>query len=115
MAVRERPSQSVHNASRRGCIPQRGLAATSSPSSTPIEAIYASTLVSTQQTAAPLAAAHGLDVRVRAGLREVSAGELEMRFDDVARGNVPNESTVVLDGHPGNGWHAMTWDGIAVP
>ena len=48
---------------------------------TPIEAIYASTLVRTQQTAAPLAAAHGLGVQVRAGLREVSAGELEMRSD----------------------------------
>src|SRR5665648_416756 len=47
----------------------------------PIGAIYASTLVRTQQTAAPLAAAHGLDVQVRAGLREVSAGELEMRSD----------------------------------
>src|SRR5665647_2898738 len=32
-------------------------------------------------TADPLAAAHGLDVQVRAGLREVSAGELEMRSD----------------------------------
>ena len=82
---------------------------------TPIEAIYASTLVRTQQTAAPLAAAHGLDVQVRAGLREVSAGELEMRFDAVARANVPNGSTVVLDGNPANGWHAMTWDGVAVP
>ena len=156
---------------------------------TRIEAIYASTLVRTQQTAAPLAAAHGLDVRVRSGLREVSAGELEMRsdadamqlyldtvfawregnldlrmpggesgaevyarFDDVAaeaagtgvgtavlvshgavirswcaarvdnlsidyvaRATVPNGGTVVLDGDPATGWHALTWDGIAVP
>ncbi|MET7682128.1 histidine phosphatase family protein [Streptomyces sp. NPDC005423] len=42
-----------------------------------IEALYASTLVRTQQTAAPLAAARGLDVLVRDGLRELSAGDLE--------------------------------------
>jgi probable phosphoglycerate mutase len=48
---------------------------------TPIDAIYASTLVRTQQTAEPLAAAHGLEVRVRAGLREISAGALEMLGD----------------------------------
>ncbi|WP_309134593.1 histidine phosphatase family protein [Cellulomonas sp.] len=46
-----------------------------------VDALYASTLVRTQQTAAPLAAALGLDVRVRAGLREVAAGELEMASD----------------------------------
>ncbi|QCB94665.1 histidine phosphatase family protein [Cellulomonas shaoxiangyii] len=46
-----------------------------------VAAVYASTLVRTQQTAAPLAAALGLDVRVRAGLREVSAGDLEMACD----------------------------------
>lgn len=44
----------------------------------PVDAIYASTLVRTQQTAAPLAAARGLAVHVQAGLREISAGELEM-------------------------------------
>ncbi|UKY54518.1 histidine phosphatase family protein [Streptomyces inhibens] len=43
-----------------------------------IEALYASTLVRTQLTAAPLAAARGLDVRVRDGIRELSAGDLEM-------------------------------------
>ncbi|MGW1541577.1 histidine phosphatase family protein [Streptomyces sp. NPDC002309] len=43
-----------------------------------IEALYASTLVRTQLTAAPLAAARGLDVLVRDGIREVSAGDLEM-------------------------------------
>ncbi|QGQ20417.1 histidine phosphatase family protein [Cellulomonas sp. JZ18] len=46
-----------------------------------VDAVYASTLVRTQQTAAPLAAALGLDVQVRAGLREVSAGTLEMASD----------------------------------
>ncbi|KOG42997.1 histidine phosphatase family protein [Streptomyces resistomycificus] len=43
-----------------------------------IDALYASTLVRTQHTAAPLAAARGLDVRVRDGIRELSAGDLEM-------------------------------------
>ncbi|MBL1103358.1 histidine phosphatase family protein [Streptomyces sp. 5-8] len=43
-----------------------------------IEALYASTLIRTQQTAAPLAAARGLDVVVRDGIRELSAGRLEM-------------------------------------
>ena len=48
---------------------------------TPVDAIYASTLVRTQQTAEPLAAARGLTVQVRAGLREISAGDREMRGD----------------------------------
>ncbi|WP_251095604.1 histidine phosphatase family protein [Streptomyces sp. Caat 7-52] len=43
-----------------------------------IEALYASTLIRTQQTAAPLAAARGLDLVVRDGIRELSAGRLEM-------------------------------------
>ncbi|MFE9601096.1 histidine phosphatase family protein [Streptomyces hokutonensis] len=43
-----------------------------------IEAVYASTLIRTQRTAAPLAAARGLDVRVRDGIRELTAGDLEM-------------------------------------
>ncbi|ALO97385.1 Isomerase [Streptomyces hygroscopicus subsp. limoneus] len=43
-----------------------------------IGALYASTLIRTQLTAAPLAAARGLDVVVRDGIRELSAGDLEM-------------------------------------
>ncbi|MGW7661177.1 histidine phosphatase family protein [Streptomyces sp. NPDC054756] len=43
-----------------------------------IEAVYASTLIRTQATAAPLAAARGLEVRVRDGIREVFAGDLEL-------------------------------------
>lgn len=47
----------------------------------PIDALYASPLVRTQQTAEPLATTHGLDVQVRPGLREISAGDLEMLGD----------------------------------
>ncbi|MFI9250268.1 histidine phosphatase family protein [Streptomyces sp. NPDC053069] len=43
-----------------------------------IEAVYASPLLRTRLTAAPLAAAVGLEVLVRDGIREVSAGDLEM-------------------------------------
>ena len=43
-----------------------------------IEALYVSTLIRTHRTAAPLAAARGLDPIVRDGIREVSAGDLEM-------------------------------------
>ncbi|MGW7541442.1 histidine phosphatase family protein [Streptomyces sp. NPDC054770] len=43
-----------------------------------IEALYVSTLTRTRLTAAPLAAARGLDPVVRDGIREVSAGDLEL-------------------------------------
>ncbi|HEY5248492.1 MAG TPA: histidine phosphatase family protein [Dermatophilaceae bacterium] len=49
-----------------------------------IDVLYASTLVRAQQTAAPLAASLGLNVRVRDGLREIQAGTLEMRGDAAA-------------------------------
>lgn len=49
-----------------------------------LEAVYASTQRRARQTAAPLAASRGLDVVVRQGLREISAGELEMRNDEEA-------------------------------
>ncbi|WP_037858215.1 histidine phosphatase family protein [Streptomyces sp. NRRL S-340] len=51
-----------------------------------IDALYASTLVRTQLTAAPLAAARGLDVIVRDGIRELSAGDLELEPGDSERG-----------------------------
>ncbi|MFJ4791140.1 histidine phosphatase family protein [Streptomyces sp. NPDC088794] len=53
-----------------------------------IEALYASTMVRTQLTAAPLAAARGLDVVVRAGIRELSAGDLEMLPGDAERARI---------------------------
>ena len=46
-----------------------------------IEAIYVSSQVRTHLTAAPLATALGLTPIVREGLREISAGDLEMRND----------------------------------
>ena len=49
-----------------------------------IDALYASTLIRTQLTAAPPAGARGLGVLVRDGIREVAAGDLEMRGDPEA-------------------------------
>jgi broad specificity phosphatase PhoE len=46
-----------------------------------IGALYVSTMVRTQLTAAPLAASLGLAPTVLDGLREVEAGELELRSD----------------------------------
>ncbi|WP_344646945.1 histidine phosphatase family protein [Cryptosporangium japonicum] len=46
-----------------------------------IEVLFVSTLVRTHLTAAPLAAARGLEPVVRDGLREVVAGDLEMLSD----------------------------------
>lgn len=47
-----------------------------------IDAIYASTALRAQLTAAPLATARGLDVVIRAGLREIAAGDWEMLGDE---------------------------------
>lgn len=47
-----------------------------------VAGVCASPLVRTQLTAAPLADAWGLDVVVRPGLEEISAGDLEMRSDE---------------------------------
>jgi len=49
-----------------------------------IDGIYASRLIRTQLTAAPLAEARGLEVVVQDGLEEISAGDLELRSDDDA-------------------------------
>ena len=49
-----------------------------------IAAVYASVLVRTQLTAAPLAAARGLTVGVLEGLEEIVAGDLELRSDQAA-------------------------------
>ncbi len=47
----------------------------------PMNRLYASTVIRTQQTAAPLAKARDLPVHVLAGLREIEAGDLEQRGD----------------------------------
>ncbi|MFE2755494.1 histidine phosphatase family protein [Actinosynnema sp. NPDC059335] len=47
----------------------------------PVAAVYASTAVRAQQTAAPVAAAHGLDVEVLDGVQEIFCGDLEGRHD----------------------------------
>lgn len=49
-----------------------------------VSAIYATPKVRTQMTAAPLARAKGLEVQIRSGLEEVSAGALRMRSDEEA-------------------------------
>jgi probable phosphoglycerate mutase len=49
-----------------------------------VDALFASTLTRTRLTAAPLARARGLEVSIREGIREVAAGELEMRGDPEA-------------------------------
>lgn len=46
-----------------------------------IDALYVSNLTRTSLTAAPLAAQRGLVPQVRPGLREISAGDLEMQGD----------------------------------
>lgn len=46
-----------------------------------IDAVYASTQTRAELTAVPLATARELPIQVRPGLREVSAGDLEMRGD----------------------------------
>lgn len=46
-----------------------------------VEAIFASTLVRTQLTASPISELQRLDVDVRNGLHEISAGDLELRND----------------------------------
>jgi broad specificity phosphatase PhoE len=49
-----------------------------------IATIWASTLVRTELTAAPLAQRRGLPVRVLPGVHEIAAGDLEMRHDHEA-------------------------------
>jgi probable phosphoglycerate mutase len=50
----------------------------------PIDALFVSTMVRTHLTAAPLAAARGLTPVERAGLREISAGDVEGRNDEAS-------------------------------
>ena len=50
----------------------------------PIGALYASTLIRAQITAAPLGRLHGLDIEVLDGLHEIEAGSLEKLTDHEA-------------------------------
>jgi len=50
----------------------------------PVRSVYASRAIRAQQTAAPVAAAHGLAVDVLDGVHEVLVGDLEGRSDDAA-------------------------------
>ncbi|WP_077490566.1 histidine phosphatase family protein [Sinomonas mesophila] len=50
----------------------------------PLGAVFASTQLRARLTAAPLAAARGLEVAVRDGLREIAAGRLEMCADEAS-------------------------------
>lgn len=46
-----------------------------------LDAVYSSPLIRAKMTATPLARARGLQLAEHAGLREISAGQLEMRSD----------------------------------
>ena len=50
----------------------------------PVRAVHASRAIRAQQTATPVAAAHGLDVEVLDGVQEVFVGDLEGRSDEPA-------------------------------
>ncbi len=50
----------------------------------PVRAVHASRAIRAQQTAAPVAAVHGLAVEVVDGVHEVSIGDLEGRSDEAA-------------------------------
>ncbi|MCW2783863.1 MAG: phosphoserine phosphatase 1 [Marmoricola sp.] len=50
----------------------------------PVDGLFVSPLARTHQTAAPLAAALGLEPRELAGLREISAGDYEMATDEAS-------------------------------
>ncbi|AMM20479.1 hypothetical protein AX769_10375 [Frondihabitans sp. PAMC 28766] len=51
-----------------------------------VGSLFVSTLVRTQETAAPLAASHGLTPTVLDGLKEIQAGSLEMLSDRKSQG-----------------------------
>lgn len=51
----------------------------------PVAAVYASVAPRAQQTAAPIAAAHGLEVQIVEGIHEIFCGDYEGRSDHGAR------------------------------
>jgi len=60
---------------------QQAAAVAESLSGQPVVAVYASVAVRAQETAAPIAAAHTLDVQVVDGIHEAFVGDLECRND----------------------------------
>jgi broad specificity phosphatase PhoE len=73
--------------------------------SEPVVAVYASRALRAQQTAAPVAAQHGLDVQVLPGVHEVSIGELE-------GGARPEDHRALHEVY--HAWHAGDLD-VALP
>ncbi|PZP38129.1 MAG: histidine phosphatase family protein [Kocuria rhizophila] len=69
--------------------------------SEPVRAMFVSNLVRTQQTAAPLARHFRLEPIVREGLREISAGDLEMAND---------EESIQTYVRTAVGWSAGNWN-----
>ena len=67
----------------------------------PVRTMFVSNLVRTQQTAAPLARHFGLEPLVREGLREISAGDLEMAND---------EESIQTYVRTAVGWSAGDWN-----
>ncbi|WP_310962244.1 histidine phosphatase family protein [Nocardioides terrisoli] len=65
-----------------------------------VDAIFTSTLLRTAQTAAPLADRLGLSPVVLPGLREIRAGDQEMRTDDAARDTYLHTVATWLFGQP---------------
>ncbi|MDN5572189.1 MAG: histidine phosphatase family protein [Propionibacteriaceae bacterium] len=83
-----------------------------------IDAIYASDLVRTQQTAAPLASDRGLEVTVLGGLREIQAGEDEMsphwqRYVDTLQQWADDLSASVPGGEDAHAFYARYDEAIA--
>jgi probable phosphoglycerate mutase len=63
---------------------QQAAAVPTALAETPIDAIYVSTMLRTQLTAAPLSTARGVDVEVIDGIQEIDAGALEGHSDEDA-------------------------------
>lgn len=64
----------------------------------PVVAVYASTAVRAQQTAAPIAARHGMTAHVVEGVQEIFCGELEGRSDREAFGVFVKTATAWAEG-----------------
>jgi broad specificity phosphatase PhoE len=64
----------------------------------PVVAVYASTAVRAQQTAAPIAERHGMAVQVVEGVQEIFCGDLEGRSDREAYGTFVETATAWAGG-----------------